>query len=174
MDAAWPARPGALPLGAGPATAAAIGLPRGPSLSLVHRADAAQSELRIGRVAAARSTPDYAALAVMNTVLGGTFVSRMNLKLREQKGFTYGVRSTFDYRREPGPFSVQTSVQASATTEAIADILTEVRDISAARPAIGIRDCAGPGGAHAQLSAELRDGRAGGARGRADGPARAA
>lgn len=135
VDAAWPARPGALPLGAGPATAAAIGLPRGPSLSLVHRADAAQSELRIGRVAAARSTPDYAALAVMNTVLGGTFVSRVNLKLREQKGFTYGVRSTFDYRREPGPFSVQTSVQASATTEAIADILTEVRDISAARPA---------------------------------------
>ena len=43
------------------------------------------------------------------------------MKLREEKGFTYGARSTFDFRREPGPFSVQTSVQASATAEAIAD-----------------------------------------------------
>ncbi len=115
--------------------AAPIALPRGPSLSLVHRAAAAQSELRVGRVAAARSTPDYAALAVMNTILGGTFVSRINSKLREEKGFTYGVRSTFDYRREPGPFAVQTSVQASATTEAIADILTEIRGIGGDRPA---------------------------------------
>jgi zinc protease len=133
VDAAWPEQLSA-PSAAAPAAWTTV-LPNGPSLSLVHRASAAQSELRIGRVAAARSTPDYAALAVMNTVLGGTFVSRVNLKLREQKGFTYGVRSTFDYRREPGPFSVQTSVQASATTEAIADILTEVRDISDARPA---------------------------------------
>ena len=101
----------------------------------MHRAAAAQSELRVGRVAAARSTPDYAALAVMNTILGGTFVSRINSKLREEKGFTYGVRSTFDYRREPGPFAVQTSVQASATTEAIADILTEIRGIGGDRPA---------------------------------------
>ena len=71
----------------------------------------------------------------MNTILGGTFVSRINSKLREEKGFTYGVRSTFDYRREPGPFAVQTSVQASATTEAIADILTEIRGIGGDRPA---------------------------------------
>ena len=134
VDAAWPTRPGIVTPGAS-AAAASVALPPGPSISLVHRAAAAQSELRIGRVAAARSTPDYAALAVMNTILGGTFVSRVNLKLREQKGFTYGVRSTFDYRRQPGPFSVQTSVQASATTEAIADILTEVRDIREARPA---------------------------------------
>jgi zinc protease len=136
VDAAWPSRQAAVVSpAAGPGAATAVALPRGPSLSLVHRANAAQSELRIGRVAAARSTPDYAALAVMNTILGGTFVSRVNLKLREQKGFTYGVRSTFDYRREPGPFSVQTSVQASATTEAVADILTEVRDIGGSRPA---------------------------------------
>ena len=71
----------------------------------------------------------------MNTILGGTFVSRINSKLREEKGFTYGSRSTFDYRREPGPFAVQTSVQASATTEAIADILTEIRGIGGDRPA---------------------------------------
>jgi len=134
VDAAWPLQAGGFVAASVPSASTAA-LPKGPSLSLVQRANAAQSELRVGRVSAARSTPDYAALAVMNTVLGGTFVSRVNLKLREQKGFTYGVRSTFDYRREPGPFSVQTSVQASATTEAIADILTEIRDIGGARPA---------------------------------------
>lgn len=134
VEAVWPERrTPAAAHAAGNGAAPAV-LPRGPSLSLVHRADAAQSELRVGRVAAARSTPDYAALAVMNTILGGTFVSRINGKLREEKGFTYGARSSFDYRREPGPFTVQTSVQASATTEAVADILTEVRDIGGSRP----------------------------------------
>jgi predicted Zn-dependent peptidase len=133
VEAAWPERRAAAAVASGNGAAPAV-LPPGPSLSLVHRAAAAQSELRVGRVAAARSTPDYAALAVMNTILGGTFVSRINGKLREEKGFTYGARSSFDYRREPGPFTVQTSVQASATTEAVADILAEVRDIGGARP----------------------------------------
>jgi zinc protease len=105
-----------------------------PPLAIVPREGAAQSELRIGRVAAARSTPDYAALAVLNTALGGAFVSRINLKLREQKGFTYGARSVFDYRRHPGPFVVQTSVQTSATAEAIADILDEVQGMGGDRP----------------------------------------
>jgi zinc protease len=132
VEAAWPARPGR-PVAA--AAASGVPVPQGPSLSLVQRAGAAQSELRVGRVAASRSTPDYAALAVMNAILGGTFVSRINSKLREQKGYTYGVRSSFDYRREPGPFSVATSVQASATTEAIADIVDEIRGIGSDRPA---------------------------------------
>jgi len=134
VEAVWPARRAPAATNGTTVAAAPAVLPRGPSLSLVHRAAAAQSELRVGRVAASRSTPDYAALAVMNTILGGTFVSRINGKLREEKGFTYGARSSFDYRREPGPFTVQTSVQASATTEAVADILTEVRDIAGARP----------------------------------------
>ena len=95
----------------------------------MHRAGAAQSELRIGRVAAARSTPDYPALAVLNTALGGAFVSRINLKLREEKGFTYGARSSFDYRRQAGPFAVQASVQTDATAEAVADVLAEIADI---------------------------------------------
>jgi predicted Zn-dependent peptidase len=132
VDASWPARRAAASTSAD--AAASIAVPRGPSLSFVHRAAAAQSELRVGRIGAARATPDYAALAVMNTILGGTFVSRINSKLREEKGFTYGVRSSFDYRRQPGPFVVQTSVQASATTEAIADIVHEIRGIGGDRP----------------------------------------
>lgn len=133
VEEAWPARPGRSASAVRAVTG--VPIPPGPSLSLVHRAGAAQSELRVGRVAASRSTPDYAALAVMNAILGGTFVSRINSKLREQKGYTYGVRSSFDYRREPGPFSVATSVQASATTEAIADIVDEIRGIGGDRPA---------------------------------------
>ncbi len=103
-------------------------------IALIDRSGAAQSELRIGRVAAARSTPDYPALTVMNTALGGAFVSRINLKLREEKAFTYGARSAFDYRRQPGPFVVQASVQTDATTEAIADVLKEVAAIGGDRP----------------------------------------
>jgi zinc protease len=103
-------------------------------IALAHRPGAAQSELRIGCVAAARSTPDYVVLAVLNTALGGAFVSRINLKLREEKGFTYGARSAFDYRRQPGPFVVQASVQTDATAEAVQDVLNEIRDMAGPRP----------------------------------------
>ena len=80
VEAVWPLRAG--PVRQAVPAVTSMALPRGPSLSFVHRAAAPQSELRVGRVAAARSTPDYAALAVMNTILGGTFVSRINSKLR--------------------------------------------------------------------------------------------
>ena len=86
----------------------------------VSRPAAAQSELRVGHVAVARDTPDYHALLILNMVLGGQFVSRLNLKLREEKGFTYGARSAFDFRCEPGPFVVQVSVQSNATGERLA------------------------------------------------------
>ena len=74
-------------------------------LAIVPREGAAQSELRIGHLSARRDTPDYAALLVMNAMLGGQFVSRINLKLREEKAFTYGARTGFDWRRGLGPFS---------------------------------------------------------------------
>ena len=61
-----------------------------------------------------RSTPDYHALVAANMVLGGQFVSRINLNLREDKGFTYGARTSFDFRRLPGPFALQVSVQTAA------------------------------------------------------------
>ena len=103
-------------------------------LAIVEREAAAQSELRIGHLSARRNTPDYAPLQVMNAVLGGQFVSRINLKLREEKAFTYGVRTGFDWRRGLGPFSVQTSVHTAATAEAIGDSLAEIAGIRGARP----------------------------------------
>ena len=106
-----------------------------PLLAVVPREAAAQSELRLGHLSARRDTPDYAALLVMNAILGGQFVSRLNMKLREEKAFTYGVRTGFDWRRGVGPFSVQTSVHTAATAESIADTLTEISDLRGQRPA---------------------------------------
>lgn len=104
-------------------------------LGVVPRAGAPQSELRIGHVCASRSTPDYHALLVLNAILGGQFVSRLNMNLRENKGYTYGVRTGFDLRRGPGPFAVQTSVGTDVTIPAVREVLMELRDITSTRPA---------------------------------------
>ena len=101
---------------------------------MVPRPGAPQSELRIGHVAVARSTPDYHALVAANMVLGGQFVSRINLNLREDKGFTYGARTAFDFRRRPGPFALQVSVQTGATARAVAESIGEIAAIRGARP----------------------------------------
>jgi zinc protease len=106
-------------------------------LAVVDRAGAAQSELRIGHVAVPRSTPDYPALLLLNMVLGGQFVSRINMNLREDKGYTYGARTTFDFRRGPGPFQLQASVQTGATAAAIEQVLLEIEGIGTSRPVSG-------------------------------------
>jgi len=104
-------------------------------LAVVPRSGAPQSELRIGQVAAARNTPDYHALALANAILGGQFVSRINLNLREDKGFTYGARTAFEFRRRPGPFVLQVSVQTAATVQAIRESIGEIAGIRGTRPA---------------------------------------
>ena len=118
-----------------PTVAAAIEpTARPPRLAVVPREGAAQSELRIGHLSARRNTPDYSALLVMNAVLGGQFVSRINLKLREEKGYTYGARTGFDWHRGLAPFSMQASVHTAATADAIRDSLHELEAIRGARP----------------------------------------
>ena len=103
-------------------------------LAIVARDGAAQSELRIGQLAARRNTPDYPALLVMNAILGGQFVSRVNLKLREEKGYTYGARTGFDWRRALAPFVFQASVHTAATADAVRDTLAEIAGIGNDRP----------------------------------------
>ena len=105
-----------------------------PRVALVHRAGAPQSELRIGHVAVSRSTPDYHALLVCNMVLGGQFVSRINMNLREDKGYTYGARTSFDFRRGAGPFVLSASVQSDATAAAVREAVAELRAIRGERP----------------------------------------
>ena len=103
-------------------------------LAVVPRPAAAQSELRMGHLSARRNTPDYASMLVMNALLGGQFVSRINLKLREEKGYTYGARTGFDWRRGLSTFSLQASVHTAATADAIRDTLTEFEALRGTRP----------------------------------------
>ena len=106
----------------------------GTRLAVVPRERAAQSELRIGHLTTGRNTPDYPALLILNAVLGGQFVSRVNLKLREEKGYTYGARTGFDWRRGISPFALQASVHTAATADAVADSLLELEGIRGGRP----------------------------------------
>jgi zinc protease len=106
----------------------------GARLAVVPREGAAQSELRIGHLSARRNTPDYPSLLVMNAALGGQFVSRVNLKLREEKGYTYGARTGFDWRRGLAPFALQASVHTASTADAIRDSLAEIDAIRGHRP----------------------------------------
>jgi zinc protease len=103
-------------------------------IAIVHRPAAAQSELRIGHIGVPRQTPDYHALVVLNIVLGGQFVSRINMNLREDKGYTYGARTSFDFRRGPGPFVLSASVQSEVTIDAVIEALNELHAIRGDRP----------------------------------------
>ena len=77
---------------------------------IVDRPGAPQSEIRVGHVGAPRRIDDFHALSVMNAMLGGLFNSRLNMLLREERGYTYGVNSGFDLRRAAGPFAPEGEV----------------------------------------------------------------
>lgn len=96
---------------------------------IVDKPGAAQSEIRIGQVGVARSTPDYFPLLVMNTILGGSFTSRLNMNLREDKGYTYGARSGFDHRLAAGPFTAAAAVHTAVTDSAVLEFVREMRRI---------------------------------------------
>ncbi|WP_435021843.1 M16 family metallopeptidase [Tundrisphaera sp. TA3] len=101
---------------------------------LIDKPGAAQSILSVGQVGVARNTPDYFPLVIMNAILGGQFSSRINLNLREAKGYTYGARSSFDFRLTPGPFEAGGSVKTEVTAPALVELVKEVADIAGPRP----------------------------------------
>ena len=110
------------------------GVPNAPQLAkrqvyLVDKPDAAQSQIRIGWVGVARSTADYAVLEVLNTVLGGSFTSRLNQNLREKNGYAYGASSGFDMRISAGPFVAAAGVQTDKTADAIREFFNELNGI---------------------------------------------
>ncbi len=100
--------------------------PTNTRLCIVHRDGSAQSEIRIGHVTSGRNTKDYFAKTIMNSILGGQFSSRINLNLREDKGFTYGAGSAFHYKKDIGFFSVSTAVHNENTGAAVNEILKEL------------------------------------------------
>jgi zinc protease len=109
-------------------------IPTAPQLKarevvLVDKPGAAQSQIRIGNVGVVRSTPDYATLEVLNTILGGSFTSRLNQNLRERNGFAYGASSAFDMRTSAGPFFAAAGVQTDKTADALREFFVELESI---------------------------------------------
>jgi zinc protease len=92
-------------------------MPEKPVVYFIDIPNAKQSELRIGHIGLAYSDPDFHKATVMNYKLGGSFSGIVNLILREEKGYTYGARTTFTGANLPGVFVGSTSVQSNATFE---------------------------------------------------------
>jgi zinc protease len=107
----------------------------GRRIVIVDRPGSVQSELRVGHVGIERSHPDYFAALVMAAVLGGTYSSRLNQRLREELGYTYHARAAFDMRRAAGPFSARAAVQTEVTADAVRETLALVEGMQAAPPA---------------------------------------
>jgi len=109
--------------------------PKPAEIVLIDRPGAPQSVIATALIGAPRTSPDYFSLLVMNTVFGGQFSSRLNMNLREEKGYTYGARSQFDWRvRQPGPFLATSSVQTAVTHLAVAELLKELEGMRGKRP----------------------------------------
>lgn len=112
-----------------PAVPRAVGRPASRTIYLVHKPEAAQSVIMIGAPGVDRSSPDYAAIEVMNTILGGSFSSRLNQNLRETKGYTYGAGSQFVYRPVPGPFVASAAVRTDVTDSSLVEFFKELNAI---------------------------------------------
>jgi zinc protease len=96
---------------------------------IIDKPGAPQSSFRIGSIGVPRSTNDFFALQVMNTILGGSFTSRLNQNLRETKGYTYGARSGFSMREEAGPFTASAEIVAEKSDSALIEFMKELRNI---------------------------------------------
>jgi predicted Zn-dependent peptidase len=99
------------------------------TVTLVNKPEAAQSAVRIGRIGVARDTEDYYALTVLNTILGGSFTSRLNTRLREEKGYAYGANSGFAFRQSAGPFTASSNVQTAVTDSSLYWFMHELHAI---------------------------------------------
>jgi zinc protease len=93
---------------------------------VVHRPGSVQTEIRVGHRGLPRRIPDFHAVSVMSAILGGLFNSRLNMKLREEKGYTYGASAGFDMRRGAGPFGARAAVNTDVTVPAVLDMLGEL------------------------------------------------
>ena len=108
--------------------------PSNHTIYLVDRQAAPQSQIRIGSVAPDRYTKDYYPLLVMNTLMGGGFASRLNLNLREDKGYTYGAFSAVNYGRDYGSWAASAGVQTKFTKESLVEFKKEISGMSGSRP----------------------------------------
>ena len=100
----------------------------------VDKPGSAQSVVNIGLPGPPRNTPDYFALQVLNTILGGQFQSRLNANIREQKGYSYGVNSGFSYGKGPGAFRAGGSIFSDKTDAALIEFMKELKGIVGEKP----------------------------------------
>jgi len=113
-----------------PATATVVSPPHPAThVILVDKPGAAQSVIMIGAPGASRTSPDYPAVELMNTILGGSFSSRLNDFLREQLGYTYGASSNFVWSPVPGAFLASAQVRTNVTDSSLAVFFREFKRI---------------------------------------------
>jgi len=104
--------------------------PTGPTtIYLIDKPGAAQSEIRIGHPGVARTDAGYFRIIVLNTILGGSFTSRLNSNLREEHGYTYGAGSRYSMRRGAGPFQASAAVVSDKTDSAVVEFFRELERI---------------------------------------------
>jgi zinc protease len=101
---------------------------------IVDKPEAPQSMVVLGQPFIKRDDPDYETLTLINNALGGKFTSRINMNLREDKGYSYGASSAFLALRSLGPFYAAAPVQTNSTKESIVELLKEVRELGSTRP----------------------------------------
>jgi len=116
---------------------------QGARVCLVDRPGAQQSVILLGQAGLKRGDPDVLPLSVFNTPLGGQFMSRINLNLREDKGYTYGARTTSMTMAGGGVFLANAPVQTQYTKESVAELLRELREVRGERPLTGDELAAG-------------------------------
>ena len=100
--------------------------PMNGRLFIVDRPGAQQAVIRVGCLGVTVKDPDRLAIQAMNTLLGGSFASRLNDNLRERNGYTYGASSGFDFRLDRGAFAASTSVQTDKVIPAVREMLKEI------------------------------------------------
>jgi zinc protease len=108
--------------------------PRPTTIYLVDKPGAPQSVFSIGLPGPERDTPDYYAIEVMNTILGGLFQSRLNHDIREVKGYSYGVRSRFSFGKGPGPFYAGGSIVTAKTDSALIAFMAHLTGVQGSVP----------------------------------------
>jgi zinc protease len=119
--------------GGGPASPPYTAVPGklcSPGIYLLNRPDLTQSEIRVGHLGVPRLHPDFFAVKLVNYILGaGGFSSRLMGRIRSDLGFTYGIRSSFHFRRAPGPFIISTFTPAANTAAVVKEIVAVVREL---------------------------------------------
>ena len=105
-----------------------------PKIYIIDRPDSAQSVIRAGHITLDRKHADYYSLAFVNYILGGDYSSRLNLNLRQDKGYSYGFYSNIDWSLVPSLWGARGSVQTEVTSEAVKEIIFEVEGIAKTNP----------------------------------------